>query len=219
MPKYVYPGLAAAATVLLMLGAAAPATAAPAAIRPLTADTLTVGSATGANAAVGDKLSAALSGSSTLTTSSGGGITCTAGSFTATVASNNATTATENVTGFNMTTSSCTSTIVGTTSVKSIGLTSGTSPLATVTASTSQLSVTPSVTVVLNTVLGLPVTCIYSGTAIGTLSNTAHSLTFSGVSVSKQTGSSSVCPASGTFSAGYAPVLDLTQASGDVYVN
>jgi hypothetical protein len=218
MPKYTYPGLAAAATVLLMLGAAAPATAAPATIRPLTADTLTVGSTTGANVAVGDKLSAALSVTSTLSTSAGS-LTCTAGSFTATVASNNATTATENVTGFNLTPSSCTSSIIGTTSVKSVGLTSGTSPLATVTASTSKLTVTPSVTVVLNTVLGLPVTCIYSGAATGTLSNTTHSLAFSGVAVTKQTGSSSVCPSSGTFGATYAPVLDLTQAGGTVYVN
>jgi hypothetical protein len=214
MRKNFYTGLAAAAaTALLALGAAAPATAAA----PLTSDTLTVGSAGGTAVAVGNTLSAALTGTSTLTTSAGN-ISCTQGSFGATVTANGAATATETVTSFAFTNTSCTSKITGTTSVQSIGLKSGTAPVATVTGSTSQLTVTPVVTVVLGTILG-DVTCYYSGAATGTLSNTAHSLAFSGVAVTKQTGSSSLCPSSGTFTATYEPVVDTSLSSQDVYVN
>lgn len=214
MRKNLYTVLAAAAaTVLVGLGAAAPASAAV----PHTADTLTVGSAIGPNVAVGDVLNAALTGTSTLATSSGN-ITCTAGSFGATAATNGAATATETVTSFTMTASSCTSKITGTTKVVSIGLKTGTAPVATVTASSATLSVTPTVTVVLGSILG-NVTCYFSGAATGSLSNSAHSLTFTNVAVTKQSGSSSLCPSSSTFSATYSPVLDATQANGVVYVN
>ncbi|HEV2640345.1 MAG TPA: hypothetical protein VGX23_34750 [Actinocrinis sp.] len=215
MPKFSHSGPAAAAAAVLEI--AAGASSASAAAAPRTADTLTVNSATGPNVAVGDVISAALSGSSTLSTSAGN-VTCTAGSIGAEALTNTATTATETVTSFTFTASSCTSGITGTTSVSSIGLKSGTAPVATVTASTSKPTVTPIVAVVLTTIFG-PVSCHYSGAASGALSNPAHSLAFSAVSVARQTGSSSLCPASGTFTATFKPVLHTTQAGGDVYVN
>ena len=213
MPKYTYFALAAATAGLVALGAASPALAAA----PRTPVTLTLGSATGPNVAVGDVLSAALSGTSTLGTSAGN-ITCKAGSFSSKVLTNTTTAATATVTSLSFTASTCTSGIPGTTGVTSIGLKSGTAPVASISPTTLQLTVTPTVAVVLSSILG-PVSCYYAGSAVGNLVNASHSLAFPSVSVTKQTGSSALCPASGTFVATYAPVVDTTQASQDVWVN
>jgi hypothetical protein len=203
---------AAAATAVLALGAA-PALAATG----HTVDTLTVSKAGGTNVKVKDALDAALSGTSVFTTSAGN-LSCTAGSFASTVKTNSATKATETVTGLSFTPSSCSSGITGTTGVISIGLKTGTAPVATVTASTSKLTVKPTATVVLGTILG-NVTCYYSGSLTGTLSNTNHSLVFTKAKMTSQTGSSSLCPSTGTFTATYAPITDTTQGKKDVYVN
>jgi hypothetical protein len=201
----------AAATALL---AALPVGSAMAA----TGGVLTVGSTGGTNVNVGDALSAALSGTSTFTTSAGN-LSCTGGSFASTDKTNPAVsvgTATETVTAISFT--GCTSTITGTTAVNSIGLESGTSPVATVTASSSTLSVDPTVAVTLQTIFG-PITCYYASTISGALSNTAHTLTFTSQSVARQTGSNALCPSSGSFTATYKPIIDTTQSSKDVYVN
>jgi len=184
---------AAAASLLLAAVPAAPALAA-------TGGVLTVGAVGGTNVNVGDALTAALSGKDKTNPAASTGK------------------ATETVTGIAFTASSCTSSITGTTSVVSIGLKASTSPVATVTVSTLKLSVKPIVTVVLGTVLG-NVTCYYGGTISGALSNTGSSLAFKNANTTTQTGSSSLCPASGKFTATYKPILDTTQASQPVFVN
>ena len=209
---YTYLGVTAAMAMLAVIPAA-PAMAA-------TGGVLTVGSLGGTNVNVGDALKAPLSGSAVLTTSSGT-LTCTGGSFSSKDKTNPAAstgTATETVTAIAFTASTCTSTISGTTSVASIGLKKGTAPVATVTVSTMKMTVKPIVAVVLNTVLG-PVSCFYGGSVSGTLSNTNNSLSFSSAKVTRQSGSSSLCPASGTYTAAYQPITDTTQAAQKVFVN
>lgn len=201
--------------ILLLPAAAAVAVLTAFATTPAFADDSAVLTAGGSDVAVGDTI-VGTSTSAVLTTSSGS-ITCTSASFTASVLTNPAASgsATEQTTVLSST--GCKSSIAGTTSVKSVGLTSGTTPTATVTDAGASptgaptLSITPSVTVVLGTVLG-QVTCVYSGSLTASVDNTDNAIDFAGVTVTKQTGSSAACPASGTYTATYSPVVDTTVA-------
>jgi hypothetical protein len=202
MRKHIYLGAGATALALLTAVAAGPASAAGGAEL----------SAGGNDVAVGDVISANLSSPSATFSTSSGNISCTASSFSSTDTTNPAEgvdEATETV--HTLAFSSCKSTIFGTVSVKSVGLTAGTAPLATVVDEPSDdpidLDVSPSVTVVLNTVLG-SVTCIYAGAVSGVVDNTADTITFTGQTVAKATGSSALCPATGTFTATYGNVVD-----------
>ena len=172
-------------------------------------DELTAG---GNNVTVGDTVTASLSSASAVLSTSIGKITCTASTFSATATTNPAegvaeATETLHVLSF----SGCTSTISGTTGVRSVGLTSGTTPLATVVDEPSDnpidLDLSPSVTVVLGTILG-PISCIYAGPVVGVVSNSAGTITFTGQAVTRQAGSSAACPSSGTFTATYGHVVD-----------
>lgn len=197
---------AAAAVAVLTAFAAVPASA-------QTTDVLTAG---GNNAVAGNP-GDTVAGSSTdaILSTTSGTITCTEASFTANVQTNPAApgTATEQVTNLSATPSSCTSTISGTTSVQSVGLTTGDEPIASVSDSTDQLTIDPEVTVVLGTVLGR-VTCNYGGDIAATVDNATDSIDFSGVTVSKESGSSTVCPASGQYTSDYTNVDDDSM-SGD----
>jgi len=212
MRKHTYLAAGFAAGALLTAFSIAPATAD-------TADELTAG---GTNVAVGDSVTANLASSNATFSTSIGNIVCTASNFASTVATNPAedtAEATETVTALAF--SGCTSTVSGTTGVSSIGLTSGTTPTATVDDDSSAdsaitLDVSPSVTVVLKTVLG-NIKCIYAGAVSGAIDNTAETITFSGQSVAKQSGSSFACPASGSFTAAYGPTVDnnILDANGN----
>ena len=174
-------------------------------------DELTAGTA---NAAVGDALSAGLAsgGSATFTTSLGT-ITCTTAGFDATVASNPTAgtgLATETVTGLSF--SNCTTTVFGTIGVTSIGLTKGTTATATlddtnIANGVIDLDVSPSITVVLRSILG-SVTCHYGGAITGTADNADSALAFTDQTQTLQTGSSGLCASSGSFTATYGPVVD-----------
>jgi hypothetical protein len=151
-----------------------------------------------------------------------GKITCTVSTFSATDTTNPAegvaeATETLHVLSF----SGCTSTISGTTGVRSVGLTSGTTPLATVVDEPSDnpidLDLSPSVTVVLNTVLG-PISCIYAGAVVGVVSNSAATITFTGQTVSRQSGSSAACPSTGSFTATYGNVDDTSMTGSPAVV-
>jgi hypothetical protein len=210
MRKHTYLGAGIAAGALLAAFCVAPASAD-------TADDLTAG---GANVGVGDSVTAGLASSTATFSTSIGNIVCTASNFAATVATNPAVgtgEATETVTALAF--SSCTSTISGTSGVSSIGLTSGTTPTATVDDSNPAaiaLDVSPSVTVVLRTVLG-NIRCVYAGAVSGAIDNTADTITFSGQPVARQTGSSFACPSTGSFTASYGPTVDnnILDANGN----
>lgn len=203
MRKHTYWGAGIAAGALLTAFSIAPAHADA-------TDELTAG---GATVAVGDSVTANLASANATFATSIGNIVCTVSSFGSTVSANPAedtTEATETVTALSF--SSCKSTISGTTGVSSIGLTKGTTPTATVNDDASSdsaitLNVSPSVTVVLRTVLG-NITCVYGGAVSGAIDNSAQTITFTSQSVSKQTGSSFACPATGSFTAAYGPTVD-----------
>ena len=192
---------AAAAAFALPVAASAPAAAADVAV-------LTTGGVGGTNAT--------LYSSSTGTS----GISCTASTFTATVGSNPAApgTATESLTG--QTFSKCTSNVVGVLGVTSI--TVNNLPYTTDVSSDGTVSVTPAsgsaiqTTVVLRTLLG-SVSCVYQAASglSGTADNTDNSITFANQQFSRTSGSS-LCPASGFWTAKYSPV---TAGGEPVYVN
>jgi hypothetical protein len=215
---------------LLSLTAAAAAFALPVAVAasaPAAADdvaVLTTGGAGGAAVAEGTVISASLASGTTATlySSSTGtsGITCTASTFTATVSSNPAApgTATESLTG--QTFGNCTSNVVGVLGVTSV--TVNNLPYTTDVSSDGTVSVTPAsgsaiqTTVVLRTLLG-SVSCVYQAAAglAGTADNSDNSIKFANQQFSRTSGSS-LCPASGFWTAKYSPVT----ASGEpVYVN
>ena len=212
MRKYTYLAAGAAAAALLAAVSTGSALAAG-------GDELTAG---GNNVNVGDTVSASLSSTSAVLSTSIGKITCTASTFSATDTTNPAegvaeATETLHVLSF----SGCTSTISGTTGVRSVGLTSGTTPLATVVDEPSDnpidLDLTPSVTVVLNTILG-PISCIYAGPVVGVVSNAAGTITFTSQSVSRQTGSSVACPSTGSYSATYGNVDDTSMTGSPAVI-
>jgi hypothetical protein len=213
MRKYTYIGAAAASLFLAAAFAVGPAAAAG-------GDELTAG---GNNVAVGDSITATLSSADAVLSTSIGDIDCTVSSFAATDKTNPAegvAEATETVNTLSF--SSCSTTIIGAEDVSSIGLTPGTAPIATVVDEPSDnpidLDVTPSVTVVLDTILG-SVDCIYSGAVAGAVSNSADTITFTGQTVTSQSGSSQLCPASGSFTATYGSVVDHTMGNKAIVVN
>jgi hypothetical protein len=200
--------------ILLLPAAAAMAVLTALATSPASAQSVDVLTAGGNNVTAGNPGDTIVGTStSAVLSTSAGSITCNSASFTADVQTNPEApgSATEQVTVLSA--SSCKSSIAGTTSVKSVGLTSGDEPTATVDDSGPTLTITPSVTVVLGTVLG-QVTCIYSGTLVASVDNTDNAIDFDGATVTKQTGSSSVCPSSGTYTSTYSPVED-TSVAGD----
>ncbi|MFE9452260.1 Tat pathway signal sequence domain protein [Streptomyces sp. NPDC006739] len=211
--------LALAGTVAaLSLTAAVPASADGGAV-------LTTGSAGGTAVAVGDVLSAPLAGgtSANLYSSATGtsGVSCKSSTFTATVADNPAApgTATESVSGQTFDSSSCTSNVLGVTGVTSI--TVDNLPYTTSVASDGTLTVTPAsgstiqTTVKLRTLLG-SITCVYQAPSLtGKADNTDNSIAFTNQQFTKVSGSS-LCFASGYFTAKYAPVTD---AGAPVFVN
>ncbi|GHI02417.1 Tat pathway signal sequence domain protein [Streptomyces cellostaticus] len=211
--------LALAGTVTaLTVAAAVPASADGTAV-------LTTGSAGGTAAAVGDTLTAPLASgtSATLYSSATGtsGVTCTSSQFTATVTGNPTApgTATESVTGHTFDSGSCTSNVVGVLGVS--GITVDNLPYTATVASDGTLTVSPAsgstiqTTVKLRTLLGT-ITCVYQAASLtGKTDNSDSSITFTNQQFTKASGSS-LCFASGYFTAKYAPVTD---AGARVYVN
>lgn len=211
--------LALAGTVTaLTVAAAVPASADASAV-------LTKGAAGGTAVAVGDTLTAPLSTgtSATLYSSATGtsGVSCKASQFTAKVTGNPTApgTATESVTAHTFDSSTCTSNVTGVTGVN--GITVDNLPYTASVSSNGTLSVAPAsgstiqTTVKLRTLLG-SVTCVYQAPSLtGKASNTDSSITFTNQQFTKVSGSS-LCFASGYFTAKYAPVTD---AGARVYVN
>ncbi|MEU6067902.1 Tat pathway signal sequence domain protein [Streptomyces sp. NPDC047082] len=210
--------LALAGTVVALTAAATVPASADGAV-------LTTGGTGGTAVAVGDVLTAPLAGgsSATLYSSATGtsGVTCTASTFTATVTDNPAApgTATESVNAQTFDSSSCTSNVLGVTGVTSI--TVDNLPYTTSVASDGTLTVTPAsgstirTTVKLKTLLG-SITCVYQAAGLtGKADNTDNSIAFTNQQFTKSSGSS-LCFASGFFTAKYAPVSD---AGAAVYVN
>ncbi|UXY30645.1 Tat pathway signal sequence domain protein [Streptomyces sp. HUAS TT20] len=210
--------LALAGTVVALTAAATVPASADGAV-------LTTGSAGGTAVAVGDVLSAPLASgtSATLYSSATGtsGVTCTSSTFTATVTDNPAApgTATEAVDAQTFDSRSCTSNVLGVTGVTSI--TVDNLPYTTSVASDGTLTVTPAsgstiqTTVKLKTLLG-SITCVYQAASLtGKADNADNSIAFTNQQFTKSSGSS-LCFASGFFTAKYAPVTD---AGAAVYVN
>ncbi|MFJ5516663.1 Tat pathway signal sequence domain protein [Streptomyces griseoluteus] len=186
---------------------------------------LTTGGAGGTAVAVGDTLTAPLAAgtSATLYSSATGtsGVTCKASQFTAQVTGNPAApgSATESVTGHTFDSSTCTSNVTGVLGVN--GITVDHLPYTASVSSDGTLSVTPAsgstiqTTVKLRTLLG-SVTCVYQAPSLtGKADNADNSITFTNQQFSKVSGSS-LCFASGYFTAKYAPVTD---AGAPVFVN
>ncbi|QFR01028.1 Tat pathway signal sequence domain protein [Streptomyces phaeolivaceus] len=208
----------AAGTAALMVSAISPASA---------ADTvLTTGGLAGDAVAVGDVLSASLASGTagTFRSSATGtsGISCAASTFTATVTDNPAApgTATESVDAHTF--GSCTSNVLGVLGVNSI--TVNNLPYTTAVTSGGALTVTPAAdsviqtTVVLRTLLGT-INCVYQAPSItGTSDNTDNSINFTAQPFTRTSGSS-LCFATGYFTAKYAPVLDTAQGGATVYTN
>ncbi|MFD0632593.1 hypothetical protein ACFQ9X_14260 [Catenulispora yoronensis] len=157
-------------------------------------------------------------------TTSSGKITCTSGKFTATDSTNGAvgTSATESITQLHADAANCTTTISGTTSVVSVEIngtangkvTDGASPTLHVTNLDEKVT--------MKTILLTNVVCDFGVTGTneidGALSNTTNGVTFTSQAVSKISGSS-LCPTTGTFSGGIAPITDTTQSSLKTFVN
>lgn len=210
---------AAAAAFALPVAAAAPAAAADVAV-------LTTGGLGGTNVADGASINASLASGTTATlysTATGtSGITCAASTFGATVGvGGNPTapgTATESLD--TQTFGSCTSNVIGVLGVTSI--TVNNLPYTTTVGSDGAVAVTPAsgsaiqTTVVLRTLLG-SVSCVYqaAGGLAGTASNADNSIAFSNQQFTRTSGSS-LCPASGFWTAKYSPVTTGGEA---VYVN
>ncbi|MFE0512751.1 Tat pathway signal sequence domain protein [Streptomyces sp. NPDC058964] len=210
--------LALAGTVVALTAAATVPASADGAV-------LTTGSADGTAVAVGDVLTAPLASGThaTLYSSATGtsGVTCSSSTFTATVADNPAApgTATESVSAQTFDSGSCTSNVLGVTGVT--GITVDNLPYTTTVASDGTLTVSPAsgstiqTTVKLKTLLG-SITCVYQAASLtGKADNADNSISFTNQQFTKSSGSS-LCFASGYFTAKYAPVTD---AGATVYVN
>ncbi|KOV69274.1 hypothetical protein [Streptomyces sp. MMG1121] len=194
---------------------------------PASADSavLTTGSAGGTAAAVGDTLTAPLASGTTATLYSSAtgtsGVSCTSSQFTASVTANPSApgTATESVSGHTFDAGSCTSNVTGVTGVSSI--TVDNLPYTAAVASDGSLTVSPAsgstiqTTVKLKTLLG-SITCVYQAPSLaGKTDNADSSISFTNQHFTKSSGSS-LCFASGYFTAKYAPVTD---GGARVYVN
>ncbi|MFG3198725.1 Tat pathway signal sequence domain protein [Streptomyces sp. NPDC048208] len=186
---------------------------------------LTTGGVGGTAVAVGDTLTAPLAAgaSATLYSSATGtsGVKCTASQFTAQVTGNPASpgAATESVTGHTFDSASCTSNVTGVLGVS--GITVDHLPYTASVASDGTLSVAPAsgstiqTTVKLRTLLG-SINCVYQAPSLtGKADNADNSITFTNQQFTKVSGSS-LCFASGYFTAKYAPVTD---AGAPVFVN
>ncbi|WP_367320183.1 Tat pathway signal sequence domain protein [Streptomyces sp. HUAS ZL42] len=193
------------------------------AVTPASADDTAVLTTANGNVAVGDVLTAPLASgtSATLYSSATGtsGIKCTSSTFTATVTDNPTApgTATESVTAQTFDSSSCSANVVGVLGVTSI--TVNNLPYTASVASDGTVTVTPAsgstiqTTVVLRTLLG-SISCVYQASSLtGTASNTDNSISFTNQQFTKSSGSS-LCFASGYFTAKYAPV-----SAGDAVVS
>jgi hypothetical protein len=187
---------------------------------------LTTGSVAGTNVAVGDVLSASLLTGTTAdfatTSGSATGVHCAVSTFVASVVDNPAGpgVATESTTA--QTFGSCTTNIVGVTSVTSVIVDNA--PFATtVDSTTGAVSVSGPIqtTLKLRTILGT-ITCVYHSdtTAIaGTAAAGDSSIAFADQQFDKTSGSA-LCPANGFFTANYSPVSDTSvDGSPAVYTN
>ncbi|MEU1194290.1 Tat pathway signal sequence domain protein [Streptomyces sp. NPDC005859] len=201
--------LALAGTVAaLSLTAVTPASAAGAVLTTANGDV-----------AVGDVLNASLATgtAATLYSSATGtsGVSCAASAFSATVTDNPTApgTATESLTGHTF--GSCTANVVGVLGVT--GVTVNNLAYTTDVASDGTVTVTPAsgstiqTTVVLRTLLG-SINCVYQAPSLtGTANNADNSINFVGQQFTKTSGSS-LCFASGFFTAKYSPVTDAGAA-------
>jgi hypothetical protein len=204
-------------SLLALLGTAAALSVS--AIAPASADDTPVLTAGGVAVATGDVLTASLASgtAATLYSSATGtsGVSCAASAFTASVTDNPTApgTATESLSAHTFGT--CTSNVIGVLGVTSV--TVNNLPYTTTVASAGTVTVTPAAgstiqtTVVLRTLLGT-INCVYQAPSLtGTSSNTDNSITFTNQAFTKFSGSS-LCFASGYFTAKYAPVSDTTQS-------
>ncbi|MCX4407256.1 Tat pathway signal sequence domain protein [Streptomyces sp. NPDC059837] len=204
-------------SLLALLGTAAALSVS--AIAPASADDTPVLTAGGVAVATGDVLTASLASgtAATLYSSATGtsGVSCAASAFTASVTDNPTApgTATESLSAHTF--GSCTSNVIGVLGVTSV--TVNNLPYTTTVASAGTVTVTPAAgstiqtTVVLRTLLG-SINCVYQAPSLtGTSSNTDNSITFTNQAFTKSSGSS-LCFASGYFTAKYAPVSDTTQS-------
>jgi hypothetical protein len=204
-------------SLLALLGTAAALSVS--AIAPASADDTPVLTAGGVAVATGDVLTASLASgtAATLYSSATGtsGVSCAASAFTASVTDNPTApgTATESLSAHTF--GSCTSNVIGVLGVTSV--TVNNLPYTTTVASDGTVTVTPAAgstiqtTVVLRTLLGT-INCVYQAPSLtGTSSNTDNSITFTNQAFTKSSGSS-LCFASGYFTAKYAPVSDTTQS-------
>jgi hypothetical protein len=193
---------------------------------------LTTGSAgvDGANVAVGDVLNATVAAGTTadFNTAAGGttGIKCAESAFTATVTDNPVVpgVAVESATAHTFAT--CTANIFGVTTVNSVtvdNLPFGT----TVDGATGAVTVSGTETAPIQTTLSLgtilgSVTCVYqaaNGSITGVASNTDNSIAFADQPFTKSSGPIT-CPASGFFTATYAPVTDTSvEGAPSVFTN
>ncbi|MFF4016289.1 Tat pathway signal sequence domain protein [Streptomyces sp. NPDC001843] len=214
---------------LVTLAGAVAALALPLAAVPASAadgtPVLTTGSAGGTPVAVGDVLTAPLASGTTATLYSSAtgtsGVKCTSSQFTATVKDNPAApgTAIESAGAQTFDASSCTSNVLGVTGVSSI--TVDNMPYTTSVNSDGTLTVTPAsgstiqTTVKLKTLLG-SINCVYQAASLtGKADNSDNSINFTNQQFTKTSGSS-LCFASGYFTAKYAPVTD---SGAPVFVN
>jgi len=212
----------AAATALVMVMTAAPASAAT--------DVLTITKVGGANVNVGDILKAGLVANTSSdffkSATSTMGVKCAKSSFSAKVTANPGKpgTAKESVTS--QTFSSCTSNVSNVMSVKSVKV--GNLPYNSTISDSTGMPVTVKqtsstkplkTTIVLNTTLGA-VTCVYKAASIsGTASNTGNTVSFKNQKFTKSSGPAS-CFGSGFFTASYGPVKDTSRTnSPKVFVN
>ncbi|WP_327343016.1 Tat pathway signal sequence domain protein [Streptomyces europaeiscabiei] len=208
----------AATTAAVMVAAVGPASAAD--------SVLTTGGLAGDAVAVGDVLNASLATGTTgkfYSSATGtSGVSCAASTFTATVTDNPAApgTATETVDAHTF--GSCTSNVFGVLGVNSV--TVNNLPYTTAVTSDGVVTVSPAsgsvlqTTVVLRTLLGT-INCVYQAASItGTSDNSDNSINFTSQPFAKTSGSS-LCFATGYFTAKYAPVTDANQGGAAVYTN
>jgi hypothetical protein len=194
----------------------------------VTHDVLTIGKVGGTNVSLGAILKANLVSTTKATfATSSGNLTCSASSFTAKVTANppKPGTAKESLTAQSF--SKCVSSVSGVTvsSIKvgdlpynvTVSDASGFPVKVSQRSSTSPLKTT----VVLNVSGVGTITCIFVASSIsGHASNTGNTVGFSNQKFVKGSGSNGFCPASGTFTAKYGPVLDTSvTGSPRVFVN
>ncbi len=224
MRNRLYAGAAMAAAAIALV-TAMPASAAG-------ANVLTYGGLAGPAVAVGDVLTASLSGTSSATfysTAAGGtGVKCAVSAFSATVTANPTApgTALESLTS--QTFSSCVPVgIVGVTGVQSVTVNNLPYTNYVSDAAGNPVTLSPATgsaiqtTIVLKTVLGT-VTCVYKASPAsltGTTSNVAQTISFSNQTFAKATGPGT-CFTAGYFTASYGAVKDSSQTgSPAVWVN